>query len=181
LWASLSLTITLKNLAEEKKAPALKEALSGSSHLIWPAICVSVIVSLIVILGAVLLIVPGIIFAVWYAFTLLAVALDEKRGMAALRASKVLVEGRWWSILWRLVVPAVVFGLAVTVIQNSLYLPVDYFLSSKIVNAIVSGLVASLVACALTPITLAATVILYLNAKQTPVPPPGSPVEPPQG
>ncbi len=68
---------------------------------------ISLTVGLIIFFGLVLLIIPGIIFAVWYSF---AIWLVLDRGLKigeALRTSKAMVSGRFWKILGR----SVVFGL----------------------------------------------------------------------
>ncbi|MCK5044726.1 hypothetical protein KAR26_03280 [Candidatus Parcubacteria bacterium] len=47
-----------------------------------------------------LLIVPGIIYAVYWTFVLYAVVLCDKSGKKALDYSKSIVQGRWWTVLW---------------------------------------------------------------------------------
>jgi len=68
---------------------------------------VSIVVGLIIFLGMILLVIPAIIFAVWYSFSILLV-LDKGVGIGqALKQSKSMVSGRFWKILGR----SVVFGL----------------------------------------------------------------------
>lgn len=54
-----------------------------------------------------LLIVPGIVFAVYWSFVMAIVALRGMEGMEAIRHSKSLVKGRWWKTFGYLIV----FGL----------------------------------------------------------------------
>lgn len=54
--------------------------------------------SVILVFFLLLLIVPGVIFAVYYTFSTTAVALSGLSGMTALRHSKTLVAGRWWRV-----------------------------------------------------------------------------------
>ncbi len=58
----------------------------------------------IIIAGFVLLIIPGILFAVWYTFVGIISVVDEETLSVsdALRRSKAYVKGRWWSIFWRM-------------------------------------------------------------------------------
>lgn len=67
----------------------------------------SLVVGLIILVGVVLLVVPAIIFAVWYSFSILLV-LDKGVGIGqALKQSKSMVSGRFWKILGR----SIIFGL----------------------------------------------------------------------
>ena len=56
----------------------------------------------IIALGFCLLIVPGIIFCVWYFFAWWVHLDEERNGWAALSRSRELVRGRWWPIVGRL-------------------------------------------------------------------------------
>ena len=57
---------------------------------------------LIMLLGFVLFIIPGIIFCVWYTFVGIIAVLENDTLGDALAKSKSYVKGRWWGILWRI-------------------------------------------------------------------------------
>ncbi|MDR3562719.1 MAG: hypothetical protein P4N59_14965 [Negativicutes bacterium] len=61
------------------------------------------IAAVILLVAFLLVIIPGIIMGVFYLFALQAVILRDFRGMAALRYSKSLVEGHWWTVFGMLV------------------------------------------------------------------------------
>lgn len=71
----------------------------------------SVLAGLLVLIGLVFLIIPGIILMIRYALALPVVVLESARGMAALKRSQELVKGHWWGVLGRLIFVAVVTGL----------------------------------------------------------------------
>lgn len=54
--------------------------------------------------GYLLLIIPGFVFLVWFAFAPQAAAIDGKRGLEALAHSRMLVSGRFFDVAWRLFV-----------------------------------------------------------------------------
>lgn len=60
----------------------------------------SLFAGLIIIGLSLLLVIPGIIWLVYYTFTLQFVVLRGMRGKAALNCSKSLVKGRWWKVFW---------------------------------------------------------------------------------
>ncbi len=56
----------------------------------------------IVMGGFMLLIIPGIIFGVWFYFSMFILAAEDERGMAAMLKSKAYIEGYWWAVFLRL-------------------------------------------------------------------------------
>ncbi len=92
---------------------SFKDAFILGFKNMWKYTYSTLVPGLIALFGLVILIVPGVIFSVWFAFTLLLV-LDKKLGLTeALRASKALVMGRFWKILGRLFV----FGIFTFIIS----------------------------------------------------------------
>lgn len=87
-----------------KEAPkdwGVKDALKEGWSKYWPFFLVSLLTGLIIGLGFLFLIVPGIIFAVWFAFPTYVVICEDKRGFKALSRSRELVKGHWWSVAKR--------------------------------------------------------------------------------
>lgn len=68
---------------------------------------VTLVLGIIIFFGLILLVIPAIIFGIWYSFTLLLV-LDKDMGIGeALKKSKEMVNGKFWKILGR----TAIFGL----------------------------------------------------------------------
>jgi len=124
---------------------------------------------LIVLGGTVMLIVPGIIFSIWYTFTYYAVIFEEKKGMEALKSSKQLVSGRWWRIFWLLLAPALFYALILLIISYSITYGLTYLLTG-FTFIVVNGLISSIISSIIAPLTALITIILYFNAKDNPVP-----------
>ena len=168
VWVTIALTKTISDCVLAKPTQ-WKETFSASSDLIWPILLTSLLVTLSVIGGTLLFIIPGIIFAVWYSFSSYAVIVDGKKGLEAMRSSKALVVGRWWSIAWRIFAAAFVFGFVNSAISFTLssltkLLPLPMFIQSASSN-VFSSLTSAIIA----PLATAAVLILYQNAKQNPV------------
>lgn len=167
-WASISLTRAMAD-ANANQSFDWKNIFSTSSGLIWPVLIASFLVGLIVLGGSLLLVIPGLIFAIWYNFTFYTVIFENTRGLNALRASKSLVTGRWWAIFWRWLAPGIVFSALSFVIFYILsfllkLIPMPMFLQSSVVS-----LASSLVNIAVSPLLAGAALILYQSAKQNPV------------
>ncbi len=67
----------------------------------FPYVFLSAIVLSISLGGFVFLLVPGMIFLVWFALALPVFVFEEKGGMEALLRSKRLVSGNFWKVAWR--------------------------------------------------------------------------------
>lgn len=109
LWVTILLTIaTDKIIGHALPSDHTLEQLTWK--LMVPVILVAVLQFLAVFGGFILLIVPGILFAVWFAFAQMAVMLEKKQGVQALSYSRSLVRGRFFQVLWKLLAgPAIVY------------------------------------------------------------------------
>lgn len=168
LWLTVALARFIKIILDNQTPPKLGEMLASTSHLIWPVIYTSLLVGLIVLAGSILLIIPGIIFAVWYSFVFYHIAFEEKPGLTALRASKQMVVGRWWKILWRVLLPGLLFGVAMTIIDTVLLQIFGLFVHGETGLAIANSVISSLVNVFVTPLAAVAGIILYFSAKANP-------------
>lgn len=171
IWVTVALTKALGTLEAGAPAEDWQAVFNATAPHMWPFIYTSILAGLVVIGGTLLFIVPGIIFAVWYAFVLYAVVLDDKRGMEALRASKAVVTGRWLAIVWRLILPGVAFVIASAVLRLVIVVPLSLAIRDAANLTIADNIITSLVSSIITPIATLAPLILYRNAKKVAVQP----------
>lgn len=110
LW--LWIIIILVKMAQgwiNKKPIADEKAMSLAWQLVVPLAIVAVIQAIVFAGGLLLLIIPGLIFFVWFAFAQLAVILDNQRDIKALSFSRDLSRGRFWFVAWKLVGGPLIF------------------------------------------------------------------------
>ncbi len=81
-------------------------------------ILVNSLVALAVLGGYVLLIIPGIIFSIWFSLSIFILLTEKKKGREALRASKILVSGYFWPLILR----TLILTLAVSLVSMVLSL-----------------------------------------------------------
>lgn len=174
LWISLAFIRSLAARYENQEDKPIKDNIQTAVHLIIPAFLISLLTSLMVVGGLILLIIPGLIFIVWFAFTFYAVVIDNHKIKEAFSASRQLVKGRWWKVLWRLVAPGAVFSLILLLIQWLINIPLETIIKNIPENGIIYtilitffSLLITLIGILFTPLTSAATVILYLELKKT--------------
>lgn len=86
------------NKLSENSSVSLSESFKVAFQKYFPYLLVFILVTLVVFGGILLLIVPGIIFMVWFLFFEYPVILEDRRGTSAMRRSKQLVQGNGWYI-----------------------------------------------------------------------------------
>lgn len=122
--------VLLPGFADERTGigAAFKYTWRRFRSLLWVAILNSVIVAV----GLILFIVPGIIWGIYYSLSLYTCAFEEKRGMDALRRSKELVKGYVWMLIrrWAFWMYFAIFANIIASIPflNIIGIPVTYFI-----------------------------------------------------
>jgi len=144
LWAGASLLYAIKGRDQEI-------GIRESFAMAWPKILsywwISILNGIIVMLGFLLLIVPGIIFSIWFSFSFYVLVSEDRKGMKALLRSKELVKGYWWKVFWRF------FMLNIIV-----------FLVAYIVSFI--PFIKSIIYLFITPFSVIFGFLIYENLKQ---------------
>jgi hypothetical protein len=115
-----------------------------------------------------LFIIPGIIFAIFWAFASYVYLIEKAGVFESIRGSKKLVKGRWWSVFWTFVL----FGLCMMLV----YFPIIIFGGvafiiglSQITIDYVAQIVGMLYALFLTPFSIAFSMVFYQALKKNPV------------
>ena len=90
-----------------KMGSSEKEVFKLGYKNMWRFLLISLVVGLIVLGGTILLIIPAIIFGVWYSLSTFLVLDKNMRIREALKTSKLMVKDKFWKVLGRFVA----FGL----------------------------------------------------------------------
>lgn len=113
---SIALTIAVINPSVQI-AEAYQTALEKFLSYLW----ISILTGVIVFVGFVLFIIPGIIFAVWLAFSVFVLLVEGKGGVAALKQSKEYVTGKWMAVFGRilaLLAVSIILGIIVGIVGS---------------------------------------------------------------
>lgn len=108
-WTRAYIAIFLLIKNDYRNEP--KETYQNTKDLFWPYIGLSLLTALLVLCWSLLLIIPGIIFSVFYSLAIYVLFFEGKQGMAALRRSRALVKGYFWPVLGRFCVLMVIVWL----------------------------------------------------------------------
>jgi hypothetical protein len=112
---------------------SVKKTFSSSWKYYWTFLLLSIVLVLSYLLGFILLVIPGLLFIVWFAFSRF-IAIEKGAGVtAAIKKSKELVKGIYWKILGRLII----FGMFAVIVQMILSV-IPYGVGS-IVSSLLGG------------------------------------------
>lgn len=103
LYNTLALQVPVwqtKHTNDSERLAASTTATSHAQKNIASVLWVIILSSFITLVGYALII-PGLIFATWFAFAPLTTLFENTRGLAALERSRNLIRGRFWSVALR--------------------------------------------------------------------------------
>lgn len=115
-WFGAADVVMVNNIADGKVA-SVKETLKAGWARASRYFGASLVSGVVVLLGYVLLIIPGIIFTVWFAFTHLIAILENESPIESMKKSKALSQGNFLPILGRFLLIGVVAFVISMVLQ----------------------------------------------------------------
>ncbi|MEK7644139.1 MAG: hypothetical protein AAB390_02445 [Patescibacteria group bacterium] len=172
LWITTALTKRINERSTGNATGAtlsVKEEFNLAKKYLWPLITTGILTILILIGGTILFVIPGIIFGLWFAFASLAVILDDKRGMPALKYSKSLVAGRWWGVFWRLLAPTLLIGFVTYILEMIILFPFGFltFYADSLLITSLTIIVSMTISAFLMPLSMSVPIILYRELKNS--------------
>jgi Membrane domain of glycerophosphoryl diester phosphodiesterase len=136
------------------ETPTPGDAFSYGFARLGSILLVSILVALIVGVGFILLIIPGIIFAVKLIVAIPALVVENRRGTDAISRSWSLTTGHFWHVLGTWLVAAIIAALVSGI-----------FTAFGGTNWFVRGVLASIGAVITMPFTALVTMLLYMDLR----------------
>ncbi len=179
LWVSLRLMLVMLKLEQGQTPSDAQGDADKAWKLIWPLALVAIFQTLIMFGCFLLFIVPGIYFAIVLSFSQICLVDQDKRGMQALAASRDLVRGRWWAVLWRELAGMLFFGIGLLALLLLIFMLLGLvtgqarmlmFLQSPTPDPLFSGttdLIQSMLQAAFIPLFLGFNIKLYRLLQKT--------------
>jgi len=153
VWGQIALLYAVKDSQERI---GVVESYRRGWHKIFSYWWVSLLVGFITLGGFFLLIVPGIIFAVWFSLAAFVLIAEDLKGMSALLKSREYVKGKWGSVFWRFFFIGVIsFIISLVPILIFSFLKIPF---GEEISRFVIGLF-------LTPLTMTYAFLVYSNLK----------------
>lgn len=116
------------------------DALKASGNLFFPYLWVSILSGVVIVLGLIALIIPGIIFMVWFCFSGFILINEGTRGIPALKASKKYVEGHFMDVFVRLLVLILVMigaSIVIGIVTGALFYGSLHYAMSDLLSALI--------------------------------------------
>jgi hypothetical protein len=137
--------------------------------LFWSLALVGLIACFSFLGSFVILVIPGVVVAVYATMYITSVVIDGKRGFSAFTESYSLVKGRWWGVFGRMLFFSVVIGIPYLVL---------FFLVSLALMALgvdshsasgnsISSLISLAISASITPLAYSYIYKLYMSLKAT--------------
>lgn len=95
----------------------LKKTTKKAFNRFFPQLGTSIIQTILLFLLFLLLIIPGIIFSIYWMFTPSIVALRNKWAFDGLKYSKKLVKGKWWKVFGYSILFGIIMGVPIWIIS----------------------------------------------------------------
>ena len=141
--------------------PSLGFALRRLPSLLWLTVLLAVLLGL----GFIALIIPGIYLYTAWAVATPVLLIEGRKGMKALRRSRALVRGRWWSTTFLLLVATLLVSVVTSIFQG-VVLAIVFSRSDSVVVGVVLVTVSSGIASVLVqPFQAAVRTVLYYDLR----------------
>ncbi|MFH1404746.1 MAG: hypothetical protein ABIH21_01450 [Patescibacteria group bacterium] len=172
LWILIILILTSEKIIKKKELDISN--LQNRAKLLLPSLAFVMILELVIILGGfVLLIIPGLLFIIWFSYVEFAVVLDNKKGMGALTMSRNQFKNRFWLVAWKTIAgPMAIFFVYVIVISIVLSI-IGTVLGLDLQNTVFgetppiwADIIATVSQIFLIPWIVLYTTILYIDLKK---------------
>jgi hypothetical protein len=164
------------HLLSQQKLIDTQNISTSAMRVVAPLFMTAFLVGLITTGGFLLLIVPGILFTIWYSQAVTVAIIEEERPINSLTRSKQLVKGRGWDVFFYLLVATLVFTIPYLITLAiptgiGVYLtgidPLDLFYTSEIL--IWPEAIQAIVDMIFTPIFVIYQVLLYQELVKNPL------------
>ncbi|GEM_PF-4613800 len=158
----------------EKKEVLIERVYSILPSILW----IFFLMSITIITGSLLVLIPGLMFTIWYYFSLPAGILDHKKGRDALRYSHDLVRGRFWHVGSKLggillytlimdVIGIVVLSIVFIFFSNLLAPLIESHQGGAFLMGVACTVALMLLCTVIQIIATAPYMLLYRNLKET--------------
>lgn len=102
LWWWVAFIRVVGKIVDGQSAPSVRSAFDKDSRKLIPVFFgVSILTGLAMLLGTILFIIPGIIFAIWFSFSSYVAVFENRSATDSMKKSRFYAKGKFWAILWR--------------------------------------------------------------------------------
>lgn len=145
-----------------EKGITVKQAFFEGKRHFWSFILIHLLTTLVVFAGMMLFVIPGIVFSIWLSLAPFVFVVEGLRGVAALKRSKQIVRGFWWTVIFRGWFFGIVTSLPVVIVGLIIFL---IFGESSAANGI-SGIIQMLYYIIVIPLSIVYQFFIFKNLQE---------------
>lgn len=165
-WSQAAMLFAVK---DSEEGIGVKESYRRGWHKIGSIFWVGLLSGIIIMGGYLLLLIPGIIFGIWFSLAAMIIVVEDFGGMNAILKSKSYVTDYWWEVFWRFLFLGLIFGGISLVFGLPGWLVnfIAGFTKNSSLSAIgiIFSFVGSIVNFVLAPLSVIYTFLIYKNLK----------------
>jgi hypothetical protein len=140
---------------------SLRFAVSKLRPLIW----LSLLLGFLTLLATLALVIPGIYFYAAWTVAVPVLLLEDLRGRKALKRSRSLVRGRWWSTFGVIIMSAILTSIVGGALSALFTYPLEAAFDSDVLVFVSSTIGATLAGLLTTPFAAAVIIVLYVDLR----------------
>ena len=168
-WLQAALVKAVEDVRDGRADFSLAETFDLARQHLTSVIVAAIIAGLAIVIGLILLIVPGLVLLTWWAVIIPVVVLENRSAGEAFTRSRELVRGYGWSV-FGVIVLVVLLLIGFNIVLSIILAPLADWLQSFL-SQFISGTLTA-------PFTATVLTLLYFRlraAKETPAAPPAPP------
>lgn len=157
----------VKKAAEQisGKDIGIEEAYRFGFRKAWHLFLGSILYGLALLIGSILLIIPGIYFSICFALFFQAIIIEDKGPWSAMARSKELVKGSWWRSFGIIVLILVLVSVISSIVTIPVSLLVLFLFGRDLVGTAIETVLTTPVSFLLTPFSMIAYTLLYYDLR----------------
>jgi hypothetical protein len=149
------------DMRDGKRDFSIGQLLQRALPFAFPLIGAAIIYGLAVLVGFVLIIIPGLIFMTWFSLFAPSIVVERQGVFASMTRSHDLVRGDGWRVFGVLVVTVIIAGIVGSIIQR-----IAIGIADNAGGAIVGNLISNLITAPIGAIAVATLFFMLREAKQ---------------
>ncbi len=173
-WSSVALIIAVRDSEEQI---GMMESFRRAWKKLFGYGWIGLLVGVVIMAGLMLLIIPGLIFAMWYGFAPYVYLTEDKKGWSAAKQSREYIRGKVWLVIGRYsfiilisIVASIVLSIVIGIVDTLFSSLSGMFISANagsIVSSIANLLSNFANTAVVTPIVTIYSFLLFLHLKAT--------------
>lgn len=156
LYFAIRTYLTMFILVKEDYAGKELEMYKESEKYFWSYIAIIALTTILMMLWFLALIIPAIIYSVFYCFTVYVFMFEGKRDISAVKRSQELVAGYWWAVFGRFLFLGLILWIFIMILSIPLH-----FVSETSIFAILWNFLIQIISYLIGPISLLFTYQIY--------------------